>query len=58
MAKTKRGSCWAGYHRVPGTKQGTPGSCAKNKFNMRTKKGTRKRRSRKTPKRRTNRRTN
>jgi len=55
MAKTKRGSCWAGYHRVPGTKQGTPGSCAKNKFNMRTKRGTRKRRSRKTPKRRTKR---
>ena len=35
---TKRGSCWAGYHRVPGTKQGTPGSCAKNKFNIRSKK--------------------
>ena len=39
MAKTKRGSCWAGYHRVPGTKQGTPGSCAENKskFNMKSK---------------------
>tara|TARA_Y100000114_G_C11682698_1_gene289392 strand:- start:78 stop:470 length:393 start_codon:yes stop_codon:yes gene_type:complete len=61
MAKTKRGSCWDGYHRVPGTKQGTPGSCAKNKFNMKTKKRTRKRKSRKnrkTPNRRTNRRTN
>lgn len=39
-----RGSCWAGYHRVPGTKQGTPGSCAKNKFNMRTKRRGTKRR--------------
>ncbi len=26
----KRGSCWKGYHRVPGTKQFAPGSCAKN----------------------------
>ena len=40
MTKTKKGSCWPGYHRVPGTKQGTPGSCAKNKskFNMKSKK--------------------
>ena len=43
MAKSKKGSCWPGYHRVPGTKQGTPGSCAKNKFNMKSKRRTKRR---------------
>jgi len=43
MGKTKRGSCWPGYHRVSGTKQGTPGSCAKNKFNMKSKRRTKRR---------------
>lgn len=28
--KQRKGSCWQGYHRVPGTKQGADGSCAKN----------------------------
>jgi len=51
----KKGSCWAGYHRVAGTKQGTPGSCAKNKFNMRSRKRRTKRKSRRT-KRKTKRR--
>jgi len=25
--------CWPGHHRVPGTKEGAPGSCEKNKTN-------------------------
>ena len=54
---TKKGSCWSGYHRVAGTKQGTPGSCAKNKFNMRSSKRRRKsRKSRKSRRRKSRRR--
>lgn len=50
MPKIKKGSCWPGYHRVPGTKQGTPGSCAKNKskFNMKSKRRKTKSKRRKT----------
>tara|TARA_Y100001972_G_scaffold114979_1_gene151145 strand:- start:100 stop:468 length:369 start_codon:yes stop_codon:yes gene_type:complete len=50
MPKNTQGSCWPGYHRVSGTKKGTKGSCAKNKFNMRTRK--RKRKTKRKTKRR------
>ncbi|HLM71161.1 MAG TPA: hypothetical protein VK459_00660 [Polyangiaceae bacterium] len=29
-AKQAQGPCWPGYHRVPGTKPFTKGSCAKD----------------------------
>lgn len=29
-AKKKKMTCWQGYHRVPGTKPGSPGSCVKD----------------------------
>ena len=28
--KKKKMTCWQGYHRVPGTKPGSPGSCVKD----------------------------